>query len=235
MDGLGTLLGVWAHPDDETFGTAGLMAAAVRDGRRVVCVTATRGEAGIQDEQRWPAARLANIRTKELEAALRVLGVTEHVWLDYPDGDCVAVLHEDAVDRIARIISDVQPDSVLTFGPDGMTGHPDHIALSSWVTEAFHRAAKPGARLLYFSVPPEWVEEFMAEWERVGAMMAGEVLVTPREEIEVDFHLPDDLLELKVEALKKQESQSESAFALMGEDFMRRDLAHEYFRLGARK
>ena len=51
---LGTVLGVWAHPDDETYLSAGLMAQAVRDGDRVVCITATRGEGGSLDEERWP-------------------------------------------------------------------------------------------------------------------------------------------------------------------------------------
>ena len=51
---LGTMLGVWAHPDDETYLAAGLMAVGVRQGNRVVCVTATRGEEGSWDEGRWP-------------------------------------------------------------------------------------------------------------------------------------------------------------------------------------
>src|SRR3990170_4015266 len=54
MDELGTILGVWAHPDDETYLTAGLMARAVRNGSRVVCITATRGEGGSMDEEGWP-------------------------------------------------------------------------------------------------------------------------------------------------------------------------------------
>ena len=54
MDDLGTLLGIWAHPDDETYLSAGLMARRSVDGRRVVCVTATRGEGGSMDEERWP-------------------------------------------------------------------------------------------------------------------------------------------------------------------------------------
>lgn len=65
--------------------------------------------------------------------------------------------------------------------------------------------------------------------------MGGEIRVTPRSELAVAFHLPEDLLDLKVQALRKQESQSASAIDLMGEDFMRRDLADEYFRLGREK
>ena len=82
MDDLGTMLGVWAHPDDETYLTAGLMAQAVRDGRRVVCVTATRGEGGSMDEERWPSATMGEVREAELMRCFEILGVTEHHWLD---------------------------------------------------------------------------------------------------------------------------------------------------------
>ena len=56
-------MGVWAHPDDETYSMAGIMATAVKNGQQVICVTATRGEAGVQDHLRWPAHKLAEDRT----------------------------------------------------------------------------------------------------------------------------------------------------------------------------
>ena len=87
MDDLGTILGVWAHPDDEAYLSAGLMARAVRNGSRVVCVTATRGEGGSMDEEAWPPERMGEVRTAELERCLRILGVQEHHWLDLPDID----------------------------------------------------------------------------------------------------------------------------------------------------
>jgi LmbE family N-acetylglucosaminyl deacetylase len=82
MDELGTILGVWAHPDDEAYLTAGIMARAVRNGSRVVCVTATRGEGGSMDEEKWPPESMGEVRTKELGRSLQILGVDEHVWLD---------------------------------------------------------------------------------------------------------------------------------------------------------
>ena len=78
MDELGTILGVWAHPDDEAYLTAGIMARAVRNGSRVVCVTATRGEGGSMDEEKWPPEKIGEVRTKELERSLEILGVKEH-------------------------------------------------------------------------------------------------------------------------------------------------------------
>src|SRR3954469_8288011 len=89
---LGTILSVWAHPDDEGYCCGGLMADAIDRGRRVVCVTATRGELGSTDETRWPnGPALAEVRTRELANSLGELGITEHIWLDYPDGGCADV------------------------------------------------------------------------------------------------------------------------------------------------
>src|SRR4029077_92627 len=101
-------------------------------GNRVVCVTATRGEKGSLDAVRWPPESLAAVREAELDAALAVLGVREHIWLDYPDGGCADVPSDEVIGRLAEIVRDVQPHTVLTFGPDGMTWHPDHIAVGAW-------------------------------------------------------------------------------------------------------
>ncbi|MDH4161049.1 MAG: PIG-L family deacetylase, partial [Actinomycetota bacterium] len=74
MVGLGDVLSIWAHPDDETYLASGLMAQAVRDGGRVVCVTATRGEGGSLDEERWPSQTLGAVRERELMTGLARLG-----------------------------------------------------------------------------------------------------------------------------------------------------------------
>jgi LmbE family N-acetylglucosaminyl deacetylase len=84
---LGTIVGIWAHPDDEAYLSGGLMAMARDNGQRVVCVTATRGELGTPDPVAWPPDRLAAERTRELARCLAVLGVHEHHWLDYATGN----------------------------------------------------------------------------------------------------------------------------------------------------
>ena len=99
----GPILGIWAHPDDEAFLSAGLMARAVSDGERVVCVTATRGELGVQDPERWPPDQLARIRENEMYESMRILGVGEHRWLDYPDGGCHLVDDEEAASRLEAV------------------------------------------------------------------------------------------------------------------------------------
>ena len=98
INGLGTVLGVWAHPDDEAYLSAGVMAQARASGQRVVVATATYGELGAADGT--PPARLAAIRRHELAASLAVVGVTEHRWLGYADGGCADVdRRTQAVDR----------------------------------------------------------------------------------------------------------------------------------------
>lgn len=215
---LGTILCVWAHPDDETYLSAGIMSQAVRNGQRVVCVTATRGEAGSQDEQRWPLGRLAEIRTAELAEALSILGVSEHRWLDYPDGGCADVSADEATARIAAIVDEVRPDTVLTFGPDGQTGHPDHIALCHWTTAAVD-GSDTGASLYYATVTPEWWAGPGVALEPFDVWFAGKPAITPTDDLAINFVPDDELMDLKFRAISAQVSQSEGLLAAIGKDF----------------
>jgi LmbE family N-acetylglucosaminyl deacetylase len=122
-------------------------------------VVTTRGEAGSWDENRWSPADMGTLRTKEMEASLAVLGVSEHYWLDYVDGTCETVEDAEGTAKVAAIIADVQPDTVLTFGPDGRTGHPDHLAVHRWTTMAFEASAPSGAGLHYSVLPSGPIEE----------------------------------------------------------------------------
>jgi LmbE family N-acetylglucosaminyl deacetylase len=236
ISSLGTILGVWAHPDDETYLTAGIMASAAREGSRVVCVTATRGEEGSWDEERWPTAEMGKVREAELMASLNTLGVREHHWLDYYDGTCARVPREEGVARVRAIMDDIRPRSVFTFGPDGMTGHDDHKSVCSWTTEAFHAVAHSGARLYYATTTPEWAEEFVPELNRFNVFMEeGTPPVTPREDLALTYRLPDDVLELKLHAIEAHVSQVEGMLEAFGQDYFRRSMNEETFRLAAQR
>lgn len=235
MDPLGTILGVWAHPDDETYLLAGIMADGVRRGERVACVTATRGEQGSWDEERWPTPEMGKVREVELMESLQILGVKEHVWLDYYDGKCAEVPQSEGVARIRSIIDEVNPDSVFTFGPDGMTDHPDHKAVSAWTTEAFTHGAKLGANLYYATQTPEWAEEFVPRLDKFNTFGPGTPPITPVEELAINFQLPPDLLELKLRAIEAHVSQVEGMLEALGEDFFRAGMKSEFFRLGLSK
>lgn len=230
---LGTILGVWAHPDDETYLSAGIMAAAVRNGQRVVCVTATRGEAGSWDEERWPSRRMGEIREAELMKCLAILGIADHRWLDYHDARCAEVPFEEGVARVLAILREVAPDTVLTFGPDGMTDHPDHKAISAWTTEAFARAAAPGARLYYATTTPDWAERWVPLANRFDVFAPGTPPVTPREELAICLSLPGDIADLKLEAIAAHESQVEGLMTVFGVEGMRAAHLEEFYRHAA--
>jgi len=228
---LGTILGIWAHPDDETWLCAGLMARAARAGDRVVCVTATRGELGSPDEERWPSgAPLAAVRTAEMERGLAVLGVTEHHWLDYPDGGCADVDQDEAVRRVTALMAEVQPDTVLTFGPDGMTGHDDHISVSRWTASAFGRVAKDDATLHYATNTPTWLARYREPLDAHNVFMGAEPPCTPADELSIGETFTGELLDTKLGAIRSMTSQVEPLVNALGEDFFREGMAEEAFR-----
>ena len=230
------MLGVWAHPDDEVYLSAGLMADAVRRGQRVVCVTATRGEEGSWDEERWPTSEMGKVREAEMMASLQVLGVTEHHWLDYYDGTCTGVPPEEGVGRVRSLMEEVSPRSVFTFGPDGMTGHTDHKAVCAWTTNAFERAASTGSRLYYATQTPEWAEEFVPQLNQFNVFMEpGTPPVTPKDELAIDFELPADVLSQKLRAIEAHVSQVEGMLNAFGQDYFRRANKAEFFRLASVK
>lgn len=235
MDELGTILGVWAHPDDEAYLTAGLMARAVRNGSRVVCVTATRGEGGSMDEEKWPPEKMGEVRTAELERCLAILGVDEHEWLDLPDVDMDTGLPEEGYARVRDLVSSVQPDTILTFGPDGMTDHAAHKDVSRWAAQAHREAGKPGSKLHYATVTPEWAEEFLPIWEPFNVFRPGTPPITPREELSIDYQLPPEINELKVKAILEHVSQVGFIVEAVGEDVWWKEMSFEAFRLGEAK
>ena len=235
MEGLGTILGVWAHPDDETYLAAGLMARAVREGRRVVVITATRGEGGSMDEEVWPPETMGEVREAELMRSFDVLGVTEHHWLDLPDIDMDTALPDEGYARVREIVADVRPETVLTFGPDGMTGHAAHMSVSAWATRAVDEVGEPGTRVHYATYTQEWAETWVPVYNRFDVFRPGTPPVTARPELSIDFPLAPDLLELKLRAIQEHHSQVGGMVQAFGEDIFRAAMADEYFRLGLEK
>jgi LmbE family N-acetylglucosaminyl deacetylase len=132
------LLLVLAHPDDESLGMGSTVARYAREGVEVHLLTATRGERGwFGDEASNPGlAGLGKLRESELMAAARVLGIKTVTLLDYIDGDLDQAPVDKIVAEIAGHVRRVKPQLVVTFGPDGGYGHPDHIAISQFTTAA---------------------------------------------------------------------------------------------------
>jgi LmbE family N-acetylglucosaminyl deacetylase len=221
-----TLLGVWAHPDDEAYLSAGLMAAWRRRGDRVVVVTATLGEHGTSDPQAWPPSRLARRRRGELCASLATLGVHEVRLLGFEDGTCA---RHDGTAAIADHISDLAPDRIVTFGPDGITNHPDHCAVSRWTTDA-RAAISPETELWYATKTPEFHREFREVNEEIGLWNEQpEPPCTAEQECE-SLTLDRDLLDRKIAALHAHASQSLPLIRMMGDDLYRAWVRTEWFR-----
>jgi LmbE family N-acetylglucosaminyl deacetylase len=218
LAGLGTILGVWAHPDDEAYLSGGLMALARDAGSRVVCVTATRGELGTPDPRAWPPDRLAAERTGELARCLKILGVEEHHWLGYRDGECARADASVAVGQLCAVLEQVHPDTVLTFGPDGITGHPDHQTVSGWTGMAFARAAPPEARLLHAAMSEPRAARWAALEAGLGVYSHGYPITTPADRLALDLVLDPSTAARKVRALRAQATQTDPLVAAMGID-----------------
>ena len=141
------LMAILAHPDDESLGVGGTLAKYASEGVDVFVLTATRGDGGrfqghpVGDPQHPGPLELAKIREAELRCAATALGVREVSILNYRDQNLDRANPREAVASIVGHIRRVQPDVVLTFGPDGAYGHPDHIAISQFATSAIVAAA----------------------------------------------------------------------------------------------
>lgn len=229
LEDLGTILAVWAHPDDETYLAGGLLAAAVAAGSRVVCVCATAGERGTDDPTTWPPERLGQVRRWEAAAAMAVLGVVEHVWLDLPDGELAELDPEPVVDRLVELVRTIRPGTIVTFGPDGATFHPDHQAVSRWVGAAW-RSTGRGARLLHAAASEEHLARWGPVYEAWGIYLTDERPVpVAQAELAVHVQLDGVALDRKVAALAAMASQTAPALASVGEATYRALNAEEMF------
>lgn len=139
------LFALFAHPDDETFRCGGTLTLLARRGVRVQVVTATRGEGGSCGYPPVCAPEeLGAVREAELGCACSALGLESPLVWDYADGALDSVDQDEAVERILALICELQPRVLLTWPPHGLSGHPDHQAVSRWTTAAFRRAVADG-------------------------------------------------------------------------------------------
>ena len=225
---LGTILSIWAHPDDETYLAAGLMAAARDNGQRVVCVSATAGEHGTSDPTTWPPERLGRVRRWEAAAAMAILGVDEHRFFGYEDGTLTA---DDpaGIALVEQLLDEIRPDTVLTFGADGMTFHPDHIAVHRWTTTAWHRRGCAG-RLLYAAVTDDFLDEFGEQFEEWEMYMSDDRPTgIPVDRLAVHTRLTGVDLDRKLTALRAMVSQTAGLLAMLDLETYAAQVAEEAF------
>lgn len=161
-----SLLAVFAHPDDESLASGGLLAWCAARGARVSLLCLSRGEAGRQEAIRGPGSSnpgpLGDIRARELRDASDALGLSEYVLLSHPDG-MLPWLDEGALERdIRKQIEASQPDVVVTFGEDGLYWHPDHIAVYEATRAAVAGCGAGAPALFYVTMPPGQMEAVLA-------------------------------------------------------------------------
>jgi LmbE family N-acetylglucosaminyl deacetylase len=172
VTGTGGLLGVFAHPDDEAYSMAGLMARYTDEGIPVANLCFTRGEVGLIAEGSGATPEtLGEVREAELRAACAAVGVTDVRIVGTPDGGTEA--SEDGVEAIAAVVRELEPLVIVTMEPQGVTRHPDHIAVSQMTSDAFHRVREEtgGAfpqRLYYAAIPKSALSAFTEELQNRG-------------------------------------------------------------------
>ncbi len=166
------VLCVFAHPDDESLACGGLLARCSSLGVVTTLLCLTRGEAGpgvegdgadVAEARR----RLGDLRTRELDAAARVLGLSDVVVLDHPDGMLPWLAPEVLDADIRGAIERLRPDVVITFGPDGLYWHPDHIAVHERTTAVVATLGAAAPALYYVTMPPG---QMRAVGEHAGGM-----------------------------------------------------------------
>lgn len=143
------LLCVFAHPDDETFGPGGALAVWAQQGVKIDILCLTCGDAGGNPQ----------VREQELRHSANILGIHTVTCLHYPDGRLGNADLQALEQEISQHILATQPDTLLTFDLNGVTGHLDHMAVASATTQAF-RKTKLAQKLLYYTVSKNFSDNF---------------------------------------------------------------------------
>lgn len=217
-----SLLGIFAHPDDEG-SIGGSLAKHAAAGGRAYVACATRGDgidAQIKDPTLATRETLGQVRSQELACTCQRLGIEPPIFLGYQDGEVDQVPVETAARAVARLIRELRADIVITHGPEGGYGHPDHIAVSAFVTRGFALAGEAGAvvdgppfapaKLYYTALPRSFLEQVPGFRDR-RADIRGQALGfvgVPDETITTSVDIRD-YLQVKLEALSCHRTQFE--------------------------
>lgn len=227
------LLLIVSHPDDEVFGTGGILARTAAAGKRTATLTLTRGRAG-RTLGLCPQERLAELREQELRGSLRTLGVREVHILDHPDfvpdadrglephRGLETVVAERLAGEIRERIEALAPRVIITFPPNGANGHPDHVITHVRVREALSGSSHRPEALYYFAsdVP-------LDDRARPGFLAPDEVRelqLPPTHYVEVGPYL-----EQKLQAMGHHRSQALSVLSFM-RDLAPRLLVESFYR-----
>lgn len=172
------LLAVLAHPDDE-MGFASVLAHYAGRGADVFMVSLTAGQKGFRPHTDIREAEdLARVRREEFKRSARVLGAREARVLEFVDQELLGPRQDEIRRRLGDTLEELTPHAVITFGPDGITGHPDHRAASCFVTELLQAKKEGESRLFYHGLHPQDAARFAEEMGRTLHAVAERHLTT---------------------------------------------------------
>lgn len=213
------LMALFAHPDDESYRAGGFLTLLAQSGVSVYIVTATRGESGSTGVSSGSTPeQLSSMREKELRCACRALQLQQPIVWDYPDGQVADRYPEILIQQILLLMQEIQPQVVLSFGPDGLSGHPDHIAIGNAAAVAFQRYRKAGA--LYQLAVPVSVAQNLG-MNQVRGVVDSQIALT------VDV---TSVWEAKMKAIHCHATQiASSPIMMQSEDRKRQFLGFEHF------
>ncbi len=223
-----TLLGVWAHPDDEAYTSAGLMATFRRRGDRVVVITATLGEHGTSDPETWPPRRLAELRHTELRNSLAALDVDELHLLGYQDGDCERERRHPSHRPPHRRHRPRSHRHLRARRHDRAPRPPGHQPLDHRRLGNHPAPRRPVVRHRHRRLPPNMGPR--QQPDRVVGRSARTRPAPPQPTWPLSTRLPDTLLDLKVAALEAHASQTRPLIELLGPTTYREWWRTESFR-----
>ncbi len=180
-----SLVVIVAHPDDEAFGSGGTLTKYAQEGVDVHLIVATQGEVGsVVNPAIEPTHPKSILRERELRQACREFGVKELHLLGYVDGQTAIVPPSEAVYKIVKLLRQIKPQVVLTFGPDGIYGHFDHLVVHRWAMAAVELAAETDRwpelesvyqvdKVYHRVMPQPQIDQMEAQHGRVTVSMDG--------------------------------------------------------------
>ena len=223
------LLGIWSHPDDEAYLSAGLMARTVANGGSVTVVSLTDGEGGFPDADPRCREERARHRRGELRTAMGAIGVTDLRFMGLDDGAMDKTPEGQVVDDLVALINEVQPDVVVTFGPDGFTGHDDHVVTWKLATRAWLTSDAQG-ELWYAARTESWHDAWGDLHDEFGVWMTQEPTSVRSAPSDIVLTLTPKELDVKRTVLAGHESQTAGLAEAFGEDRYRQWISEETFR-----
>jgi len=204
------LLAIFAHPDDESFGPGGTLTLAAANGFEVGLITLTQGEAGsLGISKKLSPKELAKRRTHELQCATKILGINYLHMHQFPDKQLTNISQETGIKIISKELQWFSPDIIITFHKNGISGHPDHKAVTNWTDIAVKQLDKPPKFLCYGLTEKQTTQVLNRK-------------LYPMEENNITHKIDvSAYLKKKIDAMQCHKTQEElwKTFEKMGKDF----------------